>query len=180
MRALNTRLTLAVGFVLASSFAVGDAHAQDAAKAEQLAEVTGIEENFIGMQQQLMQAAAQRYVMTAQQAGLDEEQANSGRPAMEAVFDDIQTTLSWESMKPEVVRVFSQTFTNAEMDAAIAFYTSAEGRSFMEKQPQLMEQGGAIAEARMADALPRIQQAINAAVEGAGGTIPPEMANPQQ
>lgn len=161
-----------IALVLAAGFGVGTAHAADPAKAEQLIEATGVEQSVIGMQQQLMQAAAQRYMMAAQQRGLDEAQAASGRPAMEAVFQDVQQTLSWDAMKDDVVRVHAEVFTDAEIDAALGFYTSAEGRSFMEKQGRLMERTGEVAERRVSEAMPRLEAAIEAAVESASATPP--------
>jgi uncharacterized protein len=165
MRAIYRSLPMAL--VLAAGLVSGAAVAADAARAERLIEVIDMQQNFVGMQQQLMQGAAQRYVMSLQEQGLTEAQAEAGRPAMESVFRDIQATLSWDDMKSEVVGVFAEVFTNAEIDAAIAFYTSAEGRAFMEKQPQLMERGGQIAERRMTEAMPRIQAGIDAAVQTA-------------
>lgn len=168
MRLIKSSLPIALA--LAVSFGMGVAHAADPAKAEQLIDATGIEHSVIGMQQQLMQAAAQRYMMAAQQRGLDEGQAASGRPAMEALFQDIQNTLSWDAMKPDVVRVHSEVFTDAEIDAALAFYTSAEGRSFMDKQERLMERTGEVAERRVSESMPRFEAAIEAAVETAAQT----------
>jgi|GEM_PF-5785312 len=168
MRLINR--TLPIALAMAASLGMGAAHAADAAKAQQLIEATGIEQSVVGMQQQLMQAAAQRYMMAAQQRGLDEAQAASGRPAMEALFQDIQNTLSWEAMKPDVVRVHAEVFTDAEIDAALAFYTSAEGRSFMGKQERLMERTGEVAERRVSESMPRFEAAIEAAIESAANT----------
>jgi hypothetical protein len=170
MRLISRSLPLALAIV--ASFGMAGAHAADAAKAERLIDATGVEQSVIGMQQQLMQAAAQRYMMAAQQRGLDEAQAASGRPAMEAVFQDIQNTMSWDAMKADVVRVHAEVFTDAEIDAALAFYSSAEGRSFMEKQERLMERTGEVAERRVSDAMPRFEAAIEAAVETAASSTP--------
>lgn len=170
MRLISRSLPLAM--TIAASLGMGVAHAADAAKAEQLIQATGVEQSVVGMQQQLMQAAAQRYMMAAQQRGLDETQAATGRPAMEALFQDIQNTLSWDAMKADVVRVHTEVFTDAELDAALGFYTSAEGRSFMEKQGRLMERTGEVAEQRVSQAMPRFEAAIEAAVEAAANTAP--------
>lgn len=174
MRLISRSLPIAL--VLAASFGMGTAQAADAAKAEQLIEVTGVEQGVMGMQQQLMQRAAQQYMMAAQQRGLDETQAESGRAAMEALFADIQNTLSWDAMKADVVRVHTEVFTNAEIDSALAFYTSAEGRSFVEKQGRLMERTGELAERRVTEAMPRFEAAIEAAVETAASTAPAQPA----
>lgn len=170
MRLISRSLPIALA--IAAGLGMGAAHAADAAKAEQLIEATSVEQSVIGMQQQLMQAAAQRYMMAAQQRGLDETQAAAGRPAMEALFQDIQNTISWDAMKADVVRVHTEVFTNAEIDAALAFYTSAEGRSFMEKQERLMERTGEVAERRVSESMPRFEAAIEAAVESAASTAP--------
>lgn len=176
MRLISRSLPIALA--IAATLGMGAAHAADAAKAEQLIDATGVEQSVVGMQQQLMQAAGQRYMMAAQQRGLDETQAASGRPAMEALFEDIQTTLSWEAMKPDVVRVHSEVFTDAELDAALGFYTSEAGRAFMGKQERLMERTGEVAEARVSAAMPRFEAAIEAAVEAAAATAPAAPAQP--
>lgn len=170
MRLISRSLPIALA--IAAILGMGAAHASDAAKAEQLIEVTGVEQGVMGMQQQLMQRAAQQYMMSAQQRGLDESQAESGRPAMEALFQDIQNTLSWDAMKADIVRVHTEVFTVSEMDSAIAFYTSTEGRSFVEKQGRLMERTSELAESRVSAAMPRFEAAIEAAVESAAATAP--------
>lgn len=163
---LSRALPLSLAMALSLGVA-GQAMASDAAKAEQLIEITGAEDSVAMMQQQLMQGAVQRFMMQAQQRELTEAQVNSARPAMEQIFQDIQTTLSWETMRPDIVRIHSEVFTTAEMDAALAFFNSAEGRAFMEKQSRLMERSGEVAERRVAEAMPRFEAAIEAAVQAA-------------
>ncbi|MGY6520024.1 MAG: DUF2059 domain-containing protein [Lysobacteraceae bacterium] len=147
-------------------FAPSTAHA-DQARAERLIEATGVQGNYVGMQQQMMQAAAQQFMQSAQQRGISQEQAQAARPQMEQVFQRVEQVLDWDELRPQLVALYAEVFTTAELQAALDYYTSAEGRSFMEKQGPLIERGSGIIQERFNAAIPEIEAGIEAALEAA-------------
>ena len=50
----------------------------------------------------------------------------------------VQARLSWDKLEPMLRRVYMQVFSKREVDAMVAFYGSADGRSILRKSPQAM------------------------------------------
>jgi hypothetical protein len=97
------------------------------------------------------------------------QQATKGKPVSaeeQAIMDKQQTKmigimkeeLSWEKMKGLYVQVYRETFSREEIDGLIAFYQTPVGRSFVDKQPELMKRTMAIMQQRMAPMMQRIQK----------------------
>ena len=67
-------------------------------------------------------------------------------------------SMSWPALEPEYSKIYASTFTMEELDAALTFYKSPAGQSFLNKTPQLMQQSTQIAQRRMADLQPKLKQ----------------------
>lgn len=93
------------------------------------------------------------------------------RKAMEAstrAFAEVmREELSWQKMKPDMVRAYADTFTEAEVLGAIAFYESPAGQAFVEKTPQLMQKSMALSQKRMQSLIPRMKAAVEKAAQEA-------------
>ncbi len=61
------------------------------------------------------------------------------RQVMARQSDEMRDMLAWSKLKPIYVRVYTQTMTDREVAAMTAFYESPEGRSVMQKMPQVMQ-----------------------------------------
>jgi len=70
------------------------------------------------------------------------------------IFD----TLTWEKMRPEYVKIYSDAFTEKELDDMIAFYKSPSGQAMVDKTPALTEKTIAIAQKRMLEVMPQLQK----------------------
>ncbi|NVO05061.1 MAG: DUF2059 domain-containing protein [Rhodoferax sp.] len=68
-------------------------------------------------------------------------------------------TLTMETMKPLYLQLYTQYFTQKEVDGLIAFYQSAAGKSMVTKMPQLMQGLMGAMPALMAPMLEQIQAA---------------------
>ncbi len=65
--------------------------------------------------------------------------------------------MSWERMKALSVQIYSQTFTQEEIDGLIAFYDSPAGRAFVVKLPLVLQQSMASTQQRMGQMMQRMQ-----------------------
>ena len=74
------------------------------------------------------------------------------------IFDLMQSHMSWEKMRPRYVKLYSDTFTDEEIDGLAAFYESAAGKAMLEKMPVLMAKSMSIAQDVMKEIMPQIQQ----------------------
>lgn len=73
--------------------------------------------------------------------------------------------MSYESLKPDLIKIYSNTFTASELKEISAFYKTSLGQKMLLKLPSLMEQGGKIGAARVQKNMPELQQMIAAEIE---------------
>jgi uncharacterized protein len=74
------------------------------------------------------------------------------------IMDLVKQRLSWDKMRPEYVKLYSDTYSDEEVNGILAFYESSAGQAMLEKMPELMAKSMALAQAQMSDILPEIQR----------------------
>ena len=78
------------------------------------------------------------------------------------IMDLVKDRMSCEKMRPVYVKMYSETFTDEEIDGMLAFYQSPAGRAMLEKMPQLVSKIMALAQSQMAGLMPEIERLIKA------------------
>lgn len=68
--------------------------------------------------------------------------------------------LSYDSMRPDMVRIYSSAFTAAELADINAFYQTETGKKAIQKMPELMTQGMQLGAKRVKDHLPELEKMI--------------------
>src|SRR5262245_493092 len=63
------------------------------------------------------------------------EQRRKMESMTEKVMDALREEMSYEKTKPFLLRIYSESFTQEEIDGLIAFYESPAGRAFIAKMP---------------------------------------------
>ena len=85
------------------------------------------------------------------------------RQAAKTCLDDyrkmIRENLGWESLKPEYIRIYRETFTEEELLDLTAFYESPTGRMLIQKTPLLEDKMGTVMDQRMKAMMERLQPA---------------------
>jgi hypothetical protein len=56
----------------------------------------------------------------------------------EKMTETLRSTLSWERLRPEFVKIYGETFSEAELDGIVQFYRSPAGQALLAKMPLLM------------------------------------------
>jgi hypothetical protein len=84
------------------------------------------------------------------------------------VFGFIESELSWKSMQTEYVDLYSQTFTEEEIDGMLAFYKSPAGVAIIAKTPELTQKSTTLAQKRMLAVQPQLQKMIQDFASTAG------------
>ena len=87
-------------------------------------------------------------------------------PEMRAFFSKY---MSWNSLKSDMVDIYTRTFTEAELRDITKFYQTPTGRKMSSALPQLMQAGMEIGQKRVQDHLPELQEAIKAKMEAEKG-----------
>ena len=88
----------------------------------------------------------------------EEESSDEAMDAMEGAMDLIMKEISWENLKDDYISIYEETFTEEELRGLITFYKSPVGRSFIEKQPDLMKRTMMISQKQMMELVPKIQE----------------------
>lgn len=94
-----------------------------------------IDQMIPAMMQQSNLLVEQRLADT-QASEADKQRAQRFMAAQEA---GLRNMLSWDNLKPIYMRVYGDTMTAEEVLAMTRFYESPEGRSVMQKMPQVLQ-----------------------------------------
>ena len=113
-----------------------EARASDA-DIDRLLQVTDMPSMLSGMVKQMTEA---QHAMVAEAFGKDIPEAQRAHMQQVLAKSDaiVQKHLSWQTLEPVFRKVYTQVFSKQEVDAMIAFYSSAEGASILKKSPQAL------------------------------------------
>ncbi|HEV2285068.1 MAG TPA: DUF2059 domain-containing protein, partial [Steroidobacteraceae bacterium] len=108
-----------------------------------------------------MMGQMDRTMRDSARQGLGAEQLN---PHQQQIFDDMMAKLvammkdemNWTAMEPLMLAVYRDTFTQHEVDAMAAFYSSAAGRSIATKLPLVTQRSMQMMQERMRGLIPRM------------------------
>lgn len=104
----------------------------------------------------------EKYILAGVQAGLNGRQPS----AREQEFIDkvaresaavIREEMNWAAMRPLMVKIYRDTFTQEEVDAQINFYRSPAGASVVAKMPAVMDASMVAMQQRMRSIMPKLQ-----------------------
>ena len=65
--------------------------------------------------------------------------------------------MSWPQMEPDVVRIYQESFDQAEIDGLIAFYESPTGKSMVQKMPLVMAKSAEMSQRQMQRLMPKMK-----------------------
>lgn len=127
------------------------------AKAEEVIQILHLDRMVNGVMQNALQQSA---TLTKQRYG------GQMTPAATAALSDFQKKLtatlepqiSYEALKPDYIRIFSEQFTEEQIDAMLAFYKSPAGKALIEKLPLVEQQVGQVLQKRVQELQPQVKQ----------------------
>ncbi len=143
------------------------AFAASAAKVDELIVELKIEQNFVQMQQIMADSFEQGFQQSVKQRGLSEAQVARARPQIDAMKKMVAEGMSWAAMADDFRKIYAEELTDAEVDAALAYYRSPEGASMMAKMPVLMQRGAEVGQRRAAELMPKMMQQMQQTVDAA-------------
>lgn len=80
-------------------------------------------------------------------------------------LDAIFKQWTWDSIKPEFVRIYSHTFTESELKQLTAFYNSPIGRKYVEKKQEIDSDVMAVMQKKVQELAPQIASLIKDTVQ---------------
>ncbi|MFC4160033.1 DUF2059 domain-containing protein [Chitinimonas lacunae] len=135
------------------------------ASLEKLLVVTNSEQLVRNMQPQMTEMLRRNML----QMMSDKEQANAKlvKQLTETLVQIMNEEVSWEKLKPFYLEVYSQSFSQEEIDGLIDFYQSPTGKAFVAKMPVVMEKTMSLLEKRMQPMAERVAKATESALQAA-------------
>lgn len=100
------------------------------------------------------------------QAGLKQALGNQTLTAeQQAIVDDmrsrtvtaIKEQLNWDTLEPQVISMYEQTFTEQEMQGMLAFYRTDAGKAVIAKMPLVMQKAMQMVQQQMLALMPKLQ-----------------------
>jgi hypothetical protein len=132
-----------------------------------LTRVQKMSENAIGQMKNMMAGVAK-------QTNVSPDAGEKAKAMQEKMFALIESEMSWDKMKAEYAKVYAEVFTPEEVKGLIAFYKTPAGQAFLDKQPLLMQKTMAMAQNKMMEMTPKIQEVIKQESQPTGkGTSKP-------
>lgn len=92
---------------------------------------------------------------------LDGDQKKAYDEFRAKVVDLLRSSASWKALEPDFVKLYSDAYTEEELDGILAFYRSPAGRVMLAKTPELMEESLAISQRRMTELAPKVQSLVD-------------------
>jgi hypothetical protein len=86
-------------------------------------------------------------------------------PYKGVMMEFLNKNMSYESLKPDLVKMYSEEFTSSELREINAFYSTDVGKKSIEKMPTLMMQGGQLGATRVQENIGDLQAMIQAESE---------------
>ena len=142
--------------------AVPAAHADDASKRTKIIELLNVlKVNQVG--QQIVDGAAQQ----SEQLGHREFGATE-TPEQQKQVSDLKTKIvglmtpavEWKSMEPEFITLYSNAYTEPEIDGILNFYKSPAGQALLNKGPEIGQRSNQVVQQHMSSVQPQLRQAV--------------------
>ena len=90
-------------------------------------------------------------------ATLDADQKKAYDTYREKAVTLLRESASWKALEPDFIKLYSNAYSEEEIDGILAFYRTPVGRTMLAKMPELTEQTIALSQSRMAELAPKIQ-----------------------
>lgn len=153
---MNRLRLVCSALLLAASGPVFADAASHSAVAERFLELTRAEKLAVPVYAQVQQMFAQRFAQSKAPAGkqalLESYQAKANAALNRAI--------GWDKLEPDMIKLYTSTFSEAELQELMAFYQSPVGRKVLEKMPVLAAQSVQISQSRLQAAVPEVNKLL--------------------
>lgn len=143
------RLGIFVGSFFMAQLVSADTESEK--EAEKLLAVMGMEEAMVQSMSQMIDLQLQQNPTLA--------------PFKPVMMEFFSKHMSWGSLKPDILKIYSDTFSAQELREINAFYATDTGQKTIQLMPSLMAQGGQVGAARVQANIGELQAMIKAEVE---------------
>lgn len=160
------RLRIPALLLLASLLCLAPcAWSADLERVERLLEISGEREGHEQMMNMMEQAMLTQMQELFAEQGVDDRKQRKLLSAVRRHSRSVRETISWEVIRSDIAALYADEFSNADIDAAITFFSTRSGRKFVRRLPNLMQAASQIAQARVSEVMPDLQRSLQADIE---------------
>ncbi len=162
---------LAVVLVVAPMAARADEAAKQA-KVKELFAVMHMDHSMDRMRstmEQQVRAAARNVSGTEQ---MTPEKTKAQQDFVDSSMKVVDANFGWPVLEPAYIKLYTDTFTEPELDGMLAFYKSPAGQAMLVKTPEVSAGVMQIMHSRMGDFQPKMQELQEQYVKQMGGSAP--------
>ncbi len=145
--------------VLSMALLSGQANADSAGhqgQAERFLELVNADRLAVPVYAQVQQMFAERFEQTqapaSKRALLERYQSKA-----DAALDK---AIGWEQVKPDLIKLYTETFTEQELSQLNDFYESALGKKMLTKLPELNARSAQFTQAKLQSAVPQVNKLL--------------------
>lgn len=144
------------------------------AKIEQLLTLLTVDKQ---MQDTIAATHLQLHKMASQRAAQasNDDQKKAGDAYVKQV-DDAVVNVTWDRLKPQIVRAYADELSDADVDAYIKFFSSPAGQDFIKQSPVIGQKVVTAAQGLMREASPALQAATKEFNEKMQASTPPKLS----
>jgi hypothetical protein len=96
-------------------------------------------------------------------------------PYRDVMLKFFRKYLSWEAVEPDMIKLYTDTFTEDELKAIVQFYQTPAGQKAIKTLPELMSRGAEIGQRKVQENIGELQQMVaaeEARLRGGAATRP--------
>lgn len=153
LRALGLCGTLSLALLSGQASADSASHA---AKAERFLELVNADRIAVPVYAQVQQMFAERFAQTqapeSKRALLESYQSKADAA--------LEKAIGWKKVKPDLVALYTATFSEAELTQLNEFYESELGKKMLTQLPQLNARSAQITQAKLEGAVPQVNKLL--------------------
>ncbi len=135
--------------------------ASKAQKVEEFFQVAQLEQMFSQSMTLAMNQVNSSVMREAKAANLSPEQSALIEELQNKVEAVVRMALGWDQLRPQYIKLYSEAFTEEQLDDLLAFYKSPTGQAMVTNSPALMKKGAEITQQRMAVAQPELRRLVD-------------------
>ena len=153
------RRAVVLGAALSMALIAGHASADKAshaAQAERFLELVNADRIAVPVYAQVQQMFAERFAQTqapeSKRALLESYQTKA-----DAALDK---AIGWKQVKPDLIALYTDTFSEAELSRLNEFYESELGKKMLTQLPQLNARSAQVTQAKLQEAVPQVNKLL--------------------
>ena len=148
-------LCAAVALACASGQVLADTASHNAS-AEKFLALANADKLGTPVYMQVQQMFAQRFEQTkapaSKKAVLDSYQAKANAA--------LESAIGWKKLKPDMVKLYTTSFTEDELKELVRFYESPVGRKVMREMPKVTQQSAQLTQSKLEPAVPVVNKLL--------------------